>query len=462
MFDPWSTNGVIVPFSLRLTSPRRLLLLSVADDPVYADLEVQWVDEPGLRGAGLVLLAVRRCDATTDVQVDERVRLPRADYEVAAGTRSFRRVPFAPARFEVDRGGVDLDLGTTLPDGRAITVRIRERLSGPRWAVDMLAPAGAGMTRPRFFPFFRMGEIGFLRWRGATVEVRVDGTPRRVVRVGVPWRLVCYATAPMTAVWNEAADGPVTDTDDVALTRLAVQRGGQTLSVRHDPAFPDVATMRPGATASGRVSACVNGRAQFGGRWWARRQNESAENRDHPRSTVGSWTAARARPGRVRPAAGVSHLADHVPVAGHRGPVTASTNDQRRLVAHVVAARRLFRAGRVTMLRPFRTQEPCAPASPPGNCAGEAAVQQPALRVPGDHGRIGSRSARPTGSAIARTAGEEASVRAADRAPTIDVVGTGNGVIVSLEEARGPALQPLLDIAVGSASRPGLGRTAVT
>jgi hypothetical protein len=277
VFAPWSTTGVIVPFSLRLTSPRRLLLVSLADDPVYADLEVQWVDEPDLGGAGLVLLAVRRSDATTDVQVDERVRLPRADYEVAAGTRSFRRVPFAPGRFEVDQGGVDLDLGTTLPDGRALTVRIRERLTGPRWAVDMLAPAGAGMTRPRFFPFFWMGEIGFLRWRGATVEVRVDGTPRRVVRVGVPWRLVRYATAPMTAVWNEATDSPVTDNDEMALTRLAVQRGGHVLSVQHDPAFPDVATMRPGATASGRVSACVDGRAQFGGRWWARRKNESAE-----------------------------------------------------------------------------------------------------------------------------------------------------------------------------------------
>ena len=36
MFDPWSTSGVLVPFSLRLTSPRRLLLLSGFRKPVSA------------------------------------------------------------------------------------------------------------------------------------------------------------------------------------------------------------------------------------------------------------------------------------------------------------------------------------------------------------------------------------------------------------------------------------------
>jgi hypothetical protein len=268
---------MIVPFTLRLTSPRRLLLLSLADDPVYADLEVQWVDEPALGGAGLVLLAVRRDDSTTDVHVDERVRLPRADYEVAGGISSFRQVRFAPARFVVDERGVDLELGTTLADGRAITIRIRERLTGPRWAVDMLAPAGASMTRPRFFALFWMGEIGFLRWRDATVEVYIDAEQRTVVRRGVPWRLVRYATAPMTAVWNEAGDGPAAFADDDAIGTLAVERGGHVLSVEHDPPFPDVAAMRPGAAQSGRVTACVDGRAQLGGQWWVQRTDDSAE-----------------------------------------------------------------------------------------------------------------------------------------------------------------------------------------
>jgi hypothetical protein len=50
------------------------------------------VDQPDLGGQGLVLFAVHRTDSTTDVMVDERVRLPEADYEVAGGVASFRRV----------------------------------------------------------------------------------------------------------------------------------------------------------------------------------------------------------------------------------------------------------------------------------------------------------------------------------------------------------------------------------
>lgn len=80
---------MLVPMSLRLTRPRRLMLVSLAHDPVYGDIEVQWVDEPELGGQGIVLLAVRRADGTADVLVDERLRLPRADYDVAAGLASF-------------------------------------------------------------------------------------------------------------------------------------------------------------------------------------------------------------------------------------------------------------------------------------------------------------------------------------------------------------------------------------
>ena len=109
---------------------------------MYGDVQVQWVLEPALGGHGVVVLAIRRADSTTDVHVDDRVRLPRADYQVADGVASFQHVPMDPARFDVDDAGVDLDVGTTLAEGRVLRLRIRERLRGPRWSVDMLAPAG--------------------------------------------------------------------------------------------------------------------------------------------------------------------------------------------------------------------------------------------------------------------------------------------------------------------------------
>lgn len=83
-----------------------------------------------------------------------------------------------------------------------------------------------------------------------------------------------------------------------------------------------------------------------------------------------------------------------------------------------------------------------------------AGVQQPALPLPGDHGGIGSRSAAPTASAVGRTAVQEASVRAANGAPTIDVVGTGDGLIAGLDEARGSALQRVPSLAVDAKLSP--------
>lgn len=272
----WCTGGVIAPFSLRLTCPRRLLLLSLADDPVYSDVEVQWVAEPDLGREGVVVLAIRRADSTTDVHIDERLRLPRSDYDVAGGVASFQQVPMRPSQFDVDDAGVDLDVGTNLADGRMLRIRIRERLSGPRWSVDMLAPAGVSMTRPAFFPFFWMGEIGFLRWRGATVEVSIDGERRRVVRLGMPWRLTRYATAPMTALWNATAEGPVAVDDQPELAVLRVERDGHSLAIEHTPPVPDVAGLEPGTTSTGRVTACVDGRPQFGGSWSVARGHDTA------------------------------------------------------------------------------------------------------------------------------------------------------------------------------------------
>jgi hypothetical protein len=268
---------VISPFSLRLTSPRRLLLLSLADDPVYKDLEVQWVHDDERDVSGMVLLAIRLADSRTDVLVDNRLDLPREDYEVAGGISAFEQVRMEPARFQVDSGGVDLELGTTLADGRTLRMRIRERLTRRRWAVNMLAPAGASMQHPRFFPFFWMGEIGFLRWRGATVEVLVDGQQRRVVRLGVPWRLTRYATAPMTALWNESADGPVEIDGQPSLSTLSVTRGGHELSIEHVPPVPDVADLLPGDIRSGRARARVDGRTQIAGSWTVRRFEEAAD-----------------------------------------------------------------------------------------------------------------------------------------------------------------------------------------
>lgn len=283
---------VLVPFTLRLTAPVRLLLLTLADDPVYRDLEIQWVDSPDVGGAGIVVLAIRR-DGTAEVYSEDRLSVPRADYEVASGLRELRAVPVAPARFAVTRRGVQLEVGLPLVDGRTLQVRVHEARVEPRPLVRMLAPAGHSMTDPTFFPFFWMEDIWFLRWRGAVVDVRVGGRRRRVVRAGAPWRLVRYATAPMTALWCEARDGEVPAVPDEpgehplgaavarvtslpdgpALAAVEVRRDGRALTTTFDPPFPSI-TGLPDGSREGRVSAWAAGRAQLGGAWSATRRGD--------------------------------------------------------------------------------------------------------------------------------------------------------------------------------------------
>ncbi len=294
---------VLVPFSLRLTPPVRLLLLSLADDPVYTDLEVQWVDDPQWGGAGAVLLAVRH-DGTADVHVDERLDVAREDYEIGAGVAGFATMPMSPCRFDISDRGAQVELGLSLADGRPLRLSVHEARRTPRPLVRMLAPAGHAMTKPRFFPFFWMDDIWFLRWRGARVQVRIGDEVRRVVRVGAPWRLARYATAPMTALWCESGttsvrsvpDSPgrhaldatpatgaaastarvVEDGGQAALLSVSVQRGSQSLEIRFDPPFPDIIRARS-SPWEGRWTALASGRAQFGGRWYAIPQGDQVE-----------------------------------------------------------------------------------------------------------------------------------------------------------------------------------------
>jgi hypothetical protein len=96
---------------------------------------------------GVVVLAIRRGRLHHRCSC-RRPGAAAAGYQVAGAAASFQHVPMDPARFDVDNAGVDLDVGTTLADGRVLRLRIRERQRGPRWSVDMLAPAGVSMTRP--------------------------------------------------------------------------------------------------------------------------------------------------------------------------------------------------------------------------------------------------------------------------------------------------------------------------
>ncbi len=273
-------GGVLVPFSLRLTPPLRLLLITLADDSVYADLEVQWArDTSGNEGA--VVLAVRRADGTADVHVQDTLDLAAADYDIGAGLASFTSVHVDSAAFVITPRGVRLDVTLPLADGRVLEVVVEEARRGPRPLVRMLAPAGHAMTDPQFFPFFWMHDIWFLRWRGATVRVTVDGQARRVRRVGAPWQLARYAVHPLTGLLCPRHDGAVPVVPDEpgrhrlagstvqvvagpALQGLTVARGEQSLGITFEPPVPEL-DAAPRGTTDGRFTLWAGGRPQLGG-----------------------------------------------------------------------------------------------------------------------------------------------------------------------------------------------------
>jgi hypothetical protein len=273
---------VHVPFSLRLTSPLRLLLLNLADDPVHGDVEVQWArDASGAEGA--VVLAVRREDGTADVHVQDTLHLPPEDYDIGAGLASFTSVPFRRAHFALTPRGVQLDVALPLADGRELRVIVEEARRGPRPLVRMLAPAGHGMTDPQFFPFFWMHDIWFLRWRGATVRATVDGQPRRVRRIGAPWQLARYAVHPLTGLvcerhdgvlpvvpdepgWHQLAGSTVQVVAGPAIEGIRTARGQQSLAVTFAPPVPELATLPAGATG-GRFLLWAGEQPQLGGAW---------------------------------------------------------------------------------------------------------------------------------------------------------------------------------------------------
>jgi hypothetical protein len=271
---------MLVPVSWRLTPPIRLMLLTLADDPVYADIEVQWVqDASGTQGP--VLLAVHRRTGTADVCVQQGLAVERADYDIGAGLASFGAAVFEPARFEITAQGVQIDLGVTLPDGRSLRVLVGEARRAARPLVRMLAPAGHSMTDPQFFPFFWMDDIWFMRWRGARVHVTVDGRPRRVTRLGAPWRLARYAVHPLTGLLCPWQQGPLPGVPDVpgehrldgclvrvcdgpVITAVAARRDDRALSVTFDPPLVDLAALPQGPSRS-RVTLWASDRPQLSG-----------------------------------------------------------------------------------------------------------------------------------------------------------------------------------------------------
>jgi hypothetical protein len=284
---------VLCPFVLQVWDVDRMLNFEVADDPDYEGLELQVFEDP-VHGRGMVVLLRRRQDGRFDVYRQPGVALDPAYVQIGGELGECRQASIEPARFDISRCGIDVDVRLSDLAGREIRVRIDDRDGRRRHPGTLLAPVGSTIEHPVWLPLFLMGGCDLVRKTGQAFDLRIGG--RRVTTGRLPggWlhrrRLVKYTAAPTAVVLNPAGDGPVATVDprtpgnvrfDGAsnrIERLQARTASHCAGLVLEPAFPDVARVRPGALATGAWRLDIDDHpAVVGGTWTVERRQDHVE-----------------------------------------------------------------------------------------------------------------------------------------------------------------------------------------
>jgi hypothetical protein len=322
-------RDILVPMSLPLSPIRALLIVDLADDPIYRTLEPQRVEEPG--GCESVVLLAYRHDGHVELYAPPEATVDPSGYDgLGEGLRGIDRAPFTVARFEVTDDGLQLDVAVAVPDGRSFELRIHEHLPAGRDRIAMLAPVGGSFDEPAFFPFLWLPGLSFVPVRGSEVAVRVDGSARTIPRLPLPIGgrrclmarydldvLVCQlnpdeVTAPTrvparptgwgpTAGWAGDSGG-VGDTGDVevvevdgqhAVAAVRTGRDGHVCAAVLDPPLPDLRTLAADERLSGTLTLSADGATVLRARYGVTRTD------DHVRLAIagfGPWRSRHRRP----------------------------------------------------------------------------------------------------------------------------------------------------------------------
>ena len=271
---PVDGEHLLVPFQLSMAPIARIALMDFSGDVTYRGLEVQRIDDPGGAGEGTVVL-MARLDGATDVYFEPHLELDRAGYEwVSNGLAGWFATVMSASHFEVTPMGLQLDIRFALADGRDFDLRIHERSSERRMRFTLLAPAGHGSANPTFLPVFWLPNTTFVRRRASSIDVRIGGQRRPLVRAPIPWKRARYCAGPVLGVWNEQHDGPlaavpitpgshhipdgavevVQDQGAPALREIAATCGPRRLAVLHEPPIPSLGQLHDAALLKGCVT----------------------------------------------------------------------------------------------------------------------------------------------------------------------------------------------------------------
>jgi hypothetical protein len=302
------------PLTLQLSPLRGLLIMDLADDPIYRTLEPQVIEEAD--GVGLTLLAWRH-DGQVELYAEEHLQVDESGYDgLEQGLAGIHRTTFDPARFEITDDGLKLDISLSA-NGRRFDLHLHEHLRGRRDHFPLLAPVGGSFNAPAFFPFLWLPTISFLPVRRTEVSVRVDGQPRTISRLPLPIggrrclmarydldAMVCqlnpsWATDPSQMPAGTKAPSPhdgrdVVDMDGKpSLAGQHVRRGAHICAVRLDPPLPDPATVPLSTRLQGSVQLQADGASQIQGRYELERTEEQVTL---VIDRIGPWRSRQRRP----------------------------------------------------------------------------------------------------------------------------------------------------------------------
>jgi hypothetical protein len=311
-------DGMLVPFDLELDPIRRLLVIDVADDPIYRGLEPQIIEQPD-GSDGLVLLCYRH-DDRVELYAGPTLEVDPAGYDgLGQGLTGVHRTPMEPARFEVTSEGLQVDLAFSASNGRVIELHLHEHLRGGRDAVSALAPVGGAFTTPASFPFLWLPSLSFVPVRKTDVSVRIDGEPRTIARLPIPVGgrrclmarydpdvMVCHVNpervrdGSRASAGGAARSGAVPSVVEIAevhgrsgVDGVMIRRGERTCGLRLDPPLPDLQDLPAGTRGQGVVTLQADGVTELRGRY--------AFNRHHDRAEIvidriGPWRTRQRRP----------------------------------------------------------------------------------------------------------------------------------------------------------------------
>ncbi len=270
----------LLPFVLRADVLDRMLNLEIADDPFYAGLEIQGLDDPR-HGTGVVVFFERKPDRKIDVYYERGLQLEPERYAIGGGLGEWVETDFDQARLSVAADGIDAEARFTDIQGRPIELRIADRHRRRRWAA-FLAPGGAAISDPTSLPLWWMTRFDLLRRSRPAPVIRIDGRDATAGRLPAERlmrrRLIKVAADLCLVDLNPAGADPGTSDNQIVTSARGVETitadaGDHSVTVRFDPPFPDLATAPH--LEGGAWQLTIDSQPIIGGTWTAVRDGDA-------------------------------------------------------------------------------------------------------------------------------------------------------------------------------------------